>query len=315
MACRPSASSADPSAEIPRVGWLSLRGPGEQDNWLGAFEDGLRVHGYEPGQTVSVEYRFAHGDKYQFARLVGELLHLPVDVLASTDANALGLARDATVWKPIPIVMVGINDPVGRGLVASLARPGGNITGLGGFAGDLDRKRPELLRAAIPSMSRVAILVASSPNNGAPEPTRLSSLAGALGLEAIWLEVSSEDGLPAALEAAAAQADALLVEAHPLFRAHTRRIVALAAAYGIPATYPDRAFVDAGGLMYAGRDYADLVRRAGAYAARILGGANPADLPVEQTTRVELFINVQAARDLRLAIPSAVLEQATLISP
>ena len=302
---------AEQPGRVARIGWLSLGSRETRAESLATFEQGLREHGYVAGENLAIEYRFAE-DKYQFPELVAELLSLRVEVLVSSDANALNAARLASAT--LPIVMVGINDPVERGFVASLERPGGNITGLAGLSRRLGGKRLEMLKAAFPALARVAVLLDPAHPLSVDARASLPVVARPLGLELLFLEIRTPDDFIYAFEAAGeAYAEAVMPEAQPLFQGHVRRLVNLATLNLLPAIYPAREYPSAGGLMSYGQDYADLIRRAGGYVARILGGAAPAELPVGQPEAFELVINLQTARVMGLTIPQSVLLQATEI--
>jgi putative ABC transport system substrate-binding protein len=270
-----------------------------------AFRQGLRDLGYVEGQNVAVEYRYAHGRIGRYAELVGELVQLKVDVLVA-GGNTSYAARDAT--KTIPIVSVAAGDLVGIGLVTSLARPGGNITGLSIGPGEVG-KSVELLKEAAPLISRVGyVRDARSPIT---VQKGLQAATQVLGLKLIDLpvrEISELDGVFAA--AAKEPGVGLFILGHPLLFPHRSRIPELAAKYHLPAIYQWRVFVDAGGLMSYSANLADLWRRAATYIDKILKGAKPADLPVEQPTKFALVINLKTAKALGLTIPQSLLLRA-----
>jgi putative ABC transport system substrate-binding protein len=261
------------------------------------------------GQNILIEARFADGDSSLMPALAAELVHLPVDLIVA-GVTAVEVVKDAT--STIPIVMVYPTDPVAGGLIASLARPGGNITGLTYFAGQLADKRLELLRDTVPSLTRIAVLQEAHLTNLAHESARLDRAARALGIQVQWLEVSEPDELSGAFEAIRhGGSEALIVGGSTWFVAHRSRQVGLAQEYQVPATYFHLAFVQAGGLMSYAVNLDAQFRRAAYYVDRILKGARPADLPVEQPMRFEFVINARTAQALGLTIPQHVLLQAT----
>jgi putative ABC transport system substrate-binding protein len=275
---------------------------------LTAFRHGLRELGYREGHTVILEERWAAGDLDRLPALAAELVHLPVDVIVASGAAAVRAAMGAT--QAIPIVIAGAADPVAEGLVASLARPGGNVTGLAVLAGrEVEGKRLELLKEAVPTTARVAVVLDSTSRL---DPTPLREAARVLGLT---LLLSAETATPDEFQSAFAAmsrhgADALYAPETPVNARHRRLIVELAAQYRLPAMYSSRDFVDAGGLMAYGPSFAALFRRAAAYVDKILKGTQPADLPVEQPMHFELVINMKTAQALGLVLPPTLLFQA-----
>jgi putative ABC transport system substrate-binding protein len=297
---------------IPKVGVLLYAAAppaGQSDPFLQAFQGGLRELGYVEGRNVTLEYRWAGGSDRRAAALAAELVRLNVAVIVSAGTPATQATRTATTT--IPIVMTAVGDPVGSGIVASLAHPGGNVTGLSLLDSDLDGKRIELLKEAVPGLTRIAMLW--SPND--PGMTlafgRVGAASNSLRLALQSLAVRDPGEFPEALHAAGTgRAEALIVTAQPFTIRHQAQILDVAAKLRLPAMYTDRRFVDAGGLMAYGPRLVDVYRRAATYVDRILKGAKPADLPVEQPTRFELVVNLRTARALGLAIPSALLARA-----
>jgi putative ABC transport system substrate-binding protein len=291
------------TARMPRIGFLA---PGTREDFL----RGLREHGYEPGQNIHIEYRFFEGQNERLPGLAAELVDLRPDVLVTVGPPAGLAAKQAT--GTIPIVAVAIPDPVGSGLVASLARPGGNVTGLSTLGNDTDMKRMERLKEVVPTASRVAIL--TNPSN-ASTGTRLANFEAAaqtLAQQVRPLPARTTDDLAGAFAAAVDWgADALLVPSDGLTINHPTRVVELAAQHRLPTFYEHREFTDLGGLAAYGPNYADIYRRAATYLDRILKGAKPADLPVEQPATFDFLINLKAAQGLGLTIPQSVLAQAT----
>jgi putative ABC transport system substrate-binding protein len=303
----PLASQAQPATHVPRLGLLMPGSASGYASRLEAFRHGLRDLGYVEGHTITLEYRFADGQADRLPALVAELVRLPVDVLVVDGTVALRPAQHATT--SIPIVMVA-GDPVGAGFVASLAHPGGNITGLSIMIPDLSGKRLEFLKEAVPALSRVAVL-RHRDAPVAPYVTETQAAAQALGLQLHVLEVRRPDEFAQAFAAMTSEhADALVVVPSGLFFSHRSQLAALALQHRLPAMFLEREFVEVGGLMAYGPSMADLSRRAATYVHKILKGAKPADLPVEQPTKFELIINLKTAKELGLTIPPTVLFQA-----
>ena len=303
----PLTSQAQPAAHVPRLGLLMPGSALGYASRLEAFRHGLRDLGYVEGRTITLAYRFAEGQADRLPALAEELVRLPVDVLVVDGTIAIRPAQHATMT--IPIVMVAA-DPVGAGLVASLARPGGNSTGLSVMIPDLSGKRLELLKEAEPHLSRVAALWhRDTPVDSYLKETQAA--AQALGLQLQALAVRSPDEFDQAFaEMTRAHADALVLIPSALFFSHRTQLAALAVQHRLPTMFLEREFVEAGGLIAYGPSLADLSRRAATYVHKILQGAKPADLPVEQPTTFELIINLKTAKELGLTIPSAVLFQA-----
>jgi putative ABC transport system substrate-binding protein len=289
-------------AKEPRIGFLGAARAGAPE----AFWDGLREHGYVDGQNIIVEARWSEGVDSRLPELAAELVQLPVDILVTSGPPQLLAAKDATTT--IPIVMVIAGDPVRLGVVASLARPGGNITGLSLANPLLELKRLDLLKETVPGASRVAVLW------HAQNPPQAELLAGAraAGLHLQLLEIRSGDELEGAFEAAITdQAEVLFVLAAPQLARERTKMMRLAAQNRLPAMYERREFVEEGGLMTYSVSFPNLFRRAAYYVDRILKGTKPADLPVEQPREFDFVINLRTAQALGLAIPPHVLLQAT----
>jgi putative tryptophan/tyrosine transport system substrate-binding protein len=298
------------SAEIPRVGYLvATAGLAPQNE---AFRQELRELGYIEGQTIALEYRFAGGETARFPELASELVRLRVDVIVASSTAAAEAAQAATATTPV--VFVGVSaDPVGQGLVASLARPGGNLTGLllNPVDSDLGSKRLELLRDTVLGLSRLAVIWGEGPGAAITLP-QVERAAWAHRLEVQSLRVRAAEEIAGAFAAAVGGgAQAVLVPLSPLSEEHPTRIVELAARSRLPAMYETRRLVDAGGLMTYAVDLADVHRRAATYVDRILKGAKPAVLPVEQPTKFDFIVNLNTAQTLGLTIPQSVLQQAT----
>jgi putative ABC transport system substrate-binding protein len=284
--------------------------PSSDNHLVEAFRQGLRDLGYVEGQNLVIEVRWAEGSEERLRDLAAELVRLQVEVIVAQGAAAIRAAQHAT--RTIPIVMAATSDPVGQGFVASLAHPGGNITGLSFLGAELPGKRLEILKETVPQSARIAVLVnPASPTYG----TRMNNLtvaARALGLQLHVVELRSADELDAAFAAMTrAGADALIVEGEPLLLDSLRgRTVDLAAQHRLPAMYSWKELVVAGGLMSYGPSLPDIFRHAATYVDKILKGAKPADLPVEQPTKFELVINLKTAQALGLTIPPSLLLQA-----
>jgi putative tryptophan/tyrosine transport system substrate-binding protein len=293
-------------SKIYRLGILETISPIVNAANFDALRKGLRELGYVEGQNLFFEYRSADGRNERFPDLVAELVRLKVDLIVTRSTPAVLAVKAATT--AIPVVMAATANPVGDGIVATLARPGGNITGLSSFHTELSHKRLELLREMIPRIARIATL--SDPSNpvtpGQQEDVRRA--ARSLGIETQFLEARNREDLGPAFEVAAREkVEALILQNSAPTQANLQLTVDLAARHRLPVIYASKEFVDAGGLMTYGVNYPDLYRRAATYVDKILKGAKPADLPVEQPTKFELVINLKTAKALGLAIPDKVL--------
>jgi putative tryptophan/tyrosine transport system substrate-binding protein len=301
----PLAAAAQPPTHVHRIGVLTgvTR---EQDPYVGAFLEGMRALGYVEGHNLVMEYRGAAGQYERFPALMAELVRLKVDVLI-TGTNAAALAaKQATTT--IPIVMAGISDPVGSGLVASLARPGGNITGVASVPSELIGKELEILKDVLPTVSHVAILWNPANPGHALTVPEADVAAQALGVQLQRMEARGPEAFDRAFAAMTrAHAGALLVLGDAVVFQHRRRFAELAATSRLPTMYDQREFVEAGGLLSYGPSRSDTRRRAAVYVDKILKGAKPADLPVEQPTKFELIINLKTAEALGLTIPPTLL--------
>jgi putative tryptophan/tyrosine transport system substrate-binding protein len=307
----PLATEAQPVGKVWRIGVLQAFSPAVSEPFVEAFRQGLRELGYVEGQNLAGEYRWAHGQVEALPALAAELVRLPVDLLfAGSTASSLA-ARDAT--QTIPIVFVGVADPVGTGLVASLARPGGNITGRSTQNAELGPKRLELLREVSPrKVSRVGVVFNPMDAANVLGLRELEGLTQALGITLRRVDVRSPDEFEGAFARMASEGvDAVVVSSGPLTNTHATQIVQLTARTQLPAIYGRREFVEAGGLISYAVDSLDQYRRAATYMDKILKGTTPADLPVEQPTTFELVINLKTAKALGITIPSTLLFQAT----
>jgi len=303
-------AEAQQSTKIPRIGFLAAATPATAAHLVEAFKQGLRQHGYVEGQNVVLELRFGEGKPEQFPVLAAELVRLKVDVIVALTNPVIEAVRQAT--QTIPIVMPGASDPVGAGFVASLARPGGNITGLTGYSPELNGKRLELLKEAFSKLSRVALLLSPNFPGSALDLKETESAARSLGLRIQPLEVRDASDIDRAFKAMIKErADALtMFPGHPALFVNRKKIVELAANHRLPAMYSLHEFVDDGGLMFYGPDLLVGYRRAADYVDKILKGAKPAELPIEQPMKFELIINLKAAKQIGLTIPPNVLARA-----
>jgi putative ABC transport system substrate-binding protein len=300
------AVEAQPAAKVHRIGFLLYPSPHAYQE---AFLQGLRALGYTEGQNIAIERRHAHGAHDRLAGLAAELVRLKMDVIV-VDGTASAIAAKAAT-ATIPIVFTLAGDPVGSGLVASLARPGGNVTGLSNLIAELSGKQLQLLKEAVPEAARVAILY--NPVNPATAPALhgAQAAARAFSVQLQVLEVRTPNELGAAFSAMAkGRAGALLVVSDPVFATGRVQLLTLSAKHRLPGMFFQRYFVEAGGLMSYAPNFADQFRRAAYYVDKILKGANPADLPVEQPMRFELVLNLKTAKTLGLTIPPAILVRA-----
>jgi putative ABC transport system substrate-binding protein len=304
----PIAARPQPSA-IPVIGFINSSSPDLWVPFVRAWHQGLSETGYAEGRNVTVEYRWAMGRYDRLPAMVAELVHLPVAVLAAT-SGPMALAAKATNTA-VPIVFTGAFDPVKLGLVASLARPGGNMTGVTQLTIEVGPKRLELMHELLPAASTMALLV--NPNNPviADEQRNLEATARTLGVQLAVLNAGSEQDFEKVFASLVElRAGGLLVGSDPFFLGQSARLAELAQRHGMPAVFIDSEFAVVGGLMSYGGDVADSYRIAGVYTGRILKGDKPADLPVQQSTKVELVINLKAAKALGLAFPPALLGRA-----
>jgi putative ABC transport system substrate-binding protein len=305
----PLAAEAQPAGKVTRIGVLETTSPALNAANLDAFRRGLRELGYVEGHNFTIEYRTADGRPERFPGLAAELVRLKVDVILTRGTPAVMAAKNAT--GTIPVVMAASADPVLSGVVSSLARPGGNVTGLSADVVEVSGKRLELIREVAPGVSRVAALFNMSNPNDALQWKEMESAAPSLRLQLQLLDVRKPGDFAGAFDAAVkARAGALVVGIDALTWANHRSIVDLAAKRRLPAIYAGREFVDAGGLIAYGVSYPHLYHRAATYVDKILKGAKPADLPVEQPTKFELVINLKTARALGLTIPPSLLQRA-----
>ena len=304
----PLAVRAQRAEKIPTIGFLGANNPALQSPWTGAFLQRLRELGWIEGRNIAIEYRWAEGRDQRAADLAAELVNRKVDVILVNGTPQVLAAKQAT--SIIPIVFVGAGDPIGSGIVVSLARPGGNVTGVSQQQTDTATKRLELLREVVPGLRRLAVLADVSSPNAVLELSKVEGTAAALGLEIAALKVRQAADIAPALEAIKGRVDGLYVAAAPLLTTNRVRIHTLALAARLPTIHNFRELVEAGGLMSYGPNFPDLFRRAADLIDKVLRGAKPADLPVEQPTRFDLVINLTTARALGLTIPEAFLSRA-----
>ena len=307
----PLAGEAQQGATFPRIGFLYPRSlsDSQASRALGAFREGLRELGYVEGRNIAIEYRGAEGRYDRLSSLAAELVSLRVDIIVTVSLPAIQAARQAT--GTIPIVTAGILDPLATDFVASLARPGGNVTGLSLMASELVGKQLELLKEVVPKISRVAFLGNPASLGYAPQVRHAQDAARALGIRLQPLEARSPGEIDSAFASMARErVGAVIVHVDAMLGEHRARIADLAAKHRLPAVYGLTEYAEAGGLMAYGSSVPDRFRRAATFVDKILKGAKPADLPIEQPTKFELAINLSAAKALGLAIPQSLLLRA-----
>jgi putative ABC transport system substrate-binding protein len=303
-------AEAQQPTKVPRIGHLNAASLSVTAARAEAFRQGLRELGYIEGKNIVIEWRSGEGKEDRVPALAAELVRLKVDVIVTSGPIPTRSAKEATVT--IPIVMAQDSDPVGNGFVASLARPGGNITGLSTLAPEISGKRLELLKEIVPRLSRLAVLGFSSQPGNAQLVKETELAAGAFGVRLQYLDVLSPKDTETAFRAAGnGRADAvLMLVPGPIVGAHRTEIAELAIKSRLPAIYPRLEFVEDGGLMSYGASFTDMDRRAATFVDKILKGAKPADLPVEQPKKFEFIVNLKAARQIGLTIPPNVLARA-----
>lgn len=303
-----SAKAQQPS-KAATIGYLAAGALATEMDRNEALRQGLRELGYTEGKNITIEWRFAEGKLDRVPALAAELVNLKVDIIVTGGGAATGAAKQAT--STIPIVMTQDSDPVGTGYVASLARPGGHITGLTNYAPELTGKRLEILKEIIPKLSRVAVLGTSTVPGSAEMKKELELAAKALKVQLQYFEVRDAKEIDSAFQAAKkARADAVITLVSAIFVAHRSEIAELAAKHRLPATYHFSSFVEDGGLMFYGPSIVDLSRRAATYVDKILKGRTPAEIPVEQPKKFDFIINLKAAKQIGLTIPPNVLARA-----
>ena len=302
-------AEAQQPKKISRIGFLIGSSPTAIAARIEAFRQGLRDLGYVEGKNIVIEWRYAEGKLDRLPALAAELVRLKIDIIGTGSPATTRAAKEATVT--IPIVMAQDTDPVANGFVASLARPGGNITGLSTLAPELSGKQLELLKETVPRLSRVAVLGNSTVPGNAQALKEMELAAGAFKVQLQYVDVLDLKDIETAFRAVSkGRADAVLVLGNPIFLSQRIQITDLAVKSRLPAIYERPEYVDDGGLMTYGVNINELYRRAATYVDKILKGAKPADLPVEQPTKFELVINLKTAKQIGLAIPPNVLARA-----
>jgi putative tryptophan/tyrosine transport system substrate-binding protein len=300
---------AQQPTKVPRIGYLSATSPSVNPTRIEAFRQGMRELGYVEGKNIIIEWRYAEGKLDRLRELAADLVRLKVDVIVTGGPTITPAVKEATTT--IPIVMGYDNDPVGLGFVASLARPGGNITGLSALSPELSGKRLELLKEIIPRLSRVAVLGTSNYPGNAQALREVELAAGAFGVKLQYLDVRDLKDIETAFRAASkGRADAMLVLSSAVLNSHRIEVADLTVKNRLPAVYGQPQYVEDGGLLSYAPSFTDLFRRAATYVDKILKGAKPADLPVEQPTKFELIINLKAAKLIGLTIPQKVVGRA-----
>jgi putative tryptophan/tyrosine transport system substrate-binding protein len=306
-----SLAEAQQTGKIVRIGFLDTSTASGSAVLWDAFRQEMRKLGWIEGKNIAIEYRFAEQKPERLPELAVDLVRLKVGLIVVSGTPPALAAKNATTT--IPIVMANVADPVGQGLVASLARPGGNVTGNSGLAFELDTKRLEILKDVVPKLARVGFLRLPSGTDSQVKEIRPAAVALRLKLEEIETQPDAK-GLESAFQTAKQkQVGAIMTTVSRIFFAERKRIVELAVKYQLPAIYFQKEFVDEGGLMSYGADYVDLYRRTAVYVDKILKGAKPADLPVQQATKFEFVINLKAAKQIGLTIPPDVLARANKV--
>jgi putative tryptophan/tyrosine transport system substrate-binding protein len=302
-------ANAQQPTKIPRVGFLTTTSLAAVSARVEAFQQGLRDLGYVEGKNIVIELRSAEGKADRLPELAAELVRLNVDIIVTAGATDTKVVKKAT--NTIPIVFAQDGDPIANGFVASLARPGGNITGLSTLAPEISGKQLELLREIIPKLTRVAVFGTSTRVGNEQSLKEIELAAGAFKVKVQYLDVLDPKDIETAFRAASkARADALHMLQSPILFSQRPQLADLAVKYRLPAIYPQTEYTEAGGLMYYGTSTPDLFRRAATYVDKILKGRKPADLPVEQPIKFEFIINLKAAKQIGLTIPPNVLARA-----
>jgi putative ABC transport system substrate-binding protein len=304
----PLAARAEQAGKLPTIGFLGASTPSAYSQWTAAFLQRLRELGWIEGRNAAIDYRWAEGRVERLAEFAAEFVRLKVDVIVAEGTAATLAAKQATT--SIPIVFPVVGDPLGNNLVTSLARPGGNATGLSIQATDLAAKRLELLREIVPSFGRLAVIANADSPNTKLETDEVQAAARALGLEVTTFGIRRAQDIAPVFEALEARADALYIPPDPLVLSNRAEINALALRARLPTVFGYREYVEAGGLLSYGPNLSDMFRRAADYVDKVLRGAKPADLPVEQPTKFDLVINITTARALGLTIPPMLLARA-----
>ena len=304
----PLVARAQQAANLPTIGVMGPTTASVARPWTAALVQRLRELGWIEDRTLKIEYRWAEGRSERAAEIAAEFVRLGVDVIFATGTAPALAAKQATSM--IPIVFPFAGDPIGTGLVASLARPGGNVTGMSNQATDLAAKRIELLREIVPHLRRLAVLANAGYPAAALEKGEVAAAARTLDLEVVSFEIRESNDIAPAFEAVKGKAEALFLVGDPLMTANRIRVTSLALAARLPTIYVHREYVDAGGLISYGANFPDLFRRAAEVVDKILRGTKPSDIPVEQPTKFELAINLKTANALGLDVPPTLLARA-----
>jgi putative tryptophan/tyrosine transport system substrate-binding protein len=304
----PLMARAQQPAKSPTIGYLGAYSQAIQAPWTDAFVKRLRELGWVEGRTIKIEYRWAEGRAERFAEIAAEFARIKVDIIVTGGTAPIIAAKQAT--SDIPIVFATAADPIGTGIVTSLAKPGGNVTGLSLQWTDLAAKRLELLREMVPGLRRLAIMANANASGAMLELTEVGNTARSLGLEPVALEFRKADDIPTTLESLKGRADALFVCGDPLANTNRVQINTMALGAKIPTMYASREYVEAGGLVSYGASFTDLYRRAGDYVDKILRGAKPGDMPVQQPTKFDFVINLKIATALGLTVSPTLIARA-----
>jgi len=304
----PLAARTQQVGKLPTIGFLGSGTRSATSEWTAAFVQRLRELGWIDGRNVAIEYRWGEGRAERFTEIAAELVRLNVDVILAGGTEPAVAAKHAT--SVIPIVFALAADPIGNGLVASLARPGDNVTGLSNMESDLAAKRLGLLREVLPGFHRLAVMVNGAYSGGATEMLEIDAAARTLGLEIVAFPIRRVEEIAPSFDALKGRAEALYVVGDPLANTHRLRIITFALAARLPTVHSQRQYVEAGGLMSYGANFPDLNRRAADYVDKILRGAKPADIPVEQPTKFDLVVNLVTAQALGLEVPATLLARA-----
>jgi len=304
----PLTAGAQQSGKLPTVGFLGAGTPSSYGPWVAAFVERLRQLGWVENRTVAIEIRWAEGRAARYAEIAAEFVRLKGDAILSIGTPATLAAKQAT--SVIPIVFVAVNDPVALGMVPSLARPVSNLTGLSNQQHDVAGKRLELIREVVPGLRRLAILGNPANTGGVLEMRDVQTLADTIGLETVLLEIRTAEEIGPALESLINRADALYFASDPLFNSNRVRINTVLLRLRLPTVYAFREYIEAGGLMSYGANFSALFRRGAEFVDKILRGAKPTEIPVEQPTKFDLVINLTTARALALTVPPALIARA-----
>ena len=302
-------AQAQQPKKVPRIGFLGATSPSVESARIEAFRQGLRELGYVEGKNIVIEYRWAEGKFDRLPDLAADLVRLNVEVIVTGGSTSTGAAKKVTTT--IPIVMAQVNDPVGSGFVASLARPGGNMTGLSTLAPEISGKQLELLKEIVPRLSRVAVFGTSTILGNAQALREVELAAAAFKVQHLYLDLLDSKDIETAFRAAGkGRADGVLTVTSPILLSQRAQVAGLAVKSRLPAIYHQSQYAEAGGLMSYGASFTDMDRRAATYVDKILKGAKPGELPVEQPTKFELIINLKAAKQIGVTIPPNVLARA-----